>query len=176
MSFKIVCGDITTLCVDAVVNSAKTSLQPGGGVCGAIFKAAGTDKLQTACENLPPIETGQAVITPGFDLPVKYIIHTAGPVYQDGQHGEEAQLRSCYINSLELAVKHECGSIAFPLISSGIYRYPKDEALRVAVDAISKFLGEHDIDVTLAIYDRFRLFKRRRKPYQADTETIVTVL
>ncbi len=140
--------------MDAIVNAANTSLQMGGGVCGAIFSAAGADSLQAACENLGPIKTGEAVITNGFKLPAKYIIHAAGPVYRDGKHGEEALLRNCYTNSLNLAVKHNCESIAFPLISSGIFGYPKAEALRVATAAIRGFLSEHDIDVSLVVYDK----------------------
>jgi O-acetyl-ADP-ribose deacetylase (regulator of RNase III) len=120
MPFSIIRNDITTLRVDAIVNAANTSLQMGGGVCGAVFSAAGAERLQAACDNLAPIKTGEAVITQGFNLPAKYIIHAAGPVYRDGRHGEEALLRSCYINSLELAIKYNCESIAFPLISSGI--------------------------------------------------------
>ena len=104
MPFTIVRNDITKINADAIVNAANTSLQMGGGVCGAIFCAAGAEMLQAACEKLAPIKTGEAVITQGFNLPAKYIIHTAGPVYLDGKQNEEALLRSCYINSLELAV------------------------------------------------------------------------
>jgi len=154
MPFTIVRNDITKLSVDAIVNAANTGLQMGGGVCGAIFAAAGAEELQIACDKLAPIQTGDAVITPGFNLHAKYIIHTAGPVYRDGNQGEEALLRSCYINSLELVVKNNCGSVAFPLISSGIYGYPKAEALRVATGAIRDFIGEHDIDVSLVVFDK----------------------
>jgi O-acetyl-ADP-ribose deacetylase (regulator of RNase III) len=140
--------------VDAIVNAANTALQMGGGVCGAIFRAAGAAELQAACDKLAPIETGEAVITPGFRLPAKYIIHTAGPVYRSGHSGEAAQLRSCYLKSLELASAHRCESIAFPLISSGIYGYPKDEARLVASNAIRDFLETHEMDVFLALLDR----------------------
>ncbi|MDR0491376.1 MAG: macro domain-containing protein [Oscillospiraceae bacterium] len=157
MPLTIVRNDITKLRVDAIVNAANTSLQMGGGVCGAIFSAAGAGQLQRACDELAPIRTGEAVITQGFDLPAKYVIHTAGPIYHDGKQGEESLLRSCYINSLEIALKHDCGSIAFPLISSGIYGYPKAEALRVATAAISEFTGEHDIDVLLVVFDKSAL-------------------
>jgi len=122
--------------VDAIVNAANAALKMGDGVCGAIFRAAGEYELQTACDKLAPIKTGEAVITKGFRLDAKYIIHTAGPVYCDGKHGEEELLRSCYTNSLKLAIENGCKSIAFPLISSGIYGYPKIEALRVATAAI----------------------------------------
>lgn len=152
--FTIIQSDITKLCVDAVVNAANTDLRMGGGVCKAIFEAAGADRLTDACRDLAPIKTGEAVITPGFMLPARYIIHTAGPVYRDGRHGEEALLRSCYMNSLAIAVRHRCESIAFPLISGGIYGYPKVEALRVATEVIRDFVGENDIVVSLVVFDR----------------------
>ncbi len=141
--------------VDAIVNAANTDLQMGGGVCGAIFKAAGATKLQAACDKLAPIKTGEAVITPGFDLPAKFVIHAAGPVYRY-QNAEQSEklLRSAYMESLRLAIESECESIAFPLISSGIYGYPKDEALKVAASAIQDFLVDHDIDVTLVVFDK----------------------
>jgi O-acetyl-ADP-ribose deacetylase (regulator of RNase III) len=118
MPLEIIRQDITKMSVDAIVNAANTALQMGGGVCGAIFKAAGVDKLQAACNKLAPIQTGEAVITPVFNLPAKYIIHTAGPVYRDGKHGEAKLLRSCYVNSLKRALENNCESVAFPLISS----------------------------------------------------------
>ena len=154
MPFTIIQNDITKLRVDAIVNAANTALQMGGGVCGAIFAAAGADKLQKACDSLAPIKTGEAVITQGFNLPAKFIIHTAGPVYKDGKHGEEELLRACYINSLEVATKHSCESVAFPLISSGIYGYPKEEALRVANSAIRDYLDENDMTVSLVVFDK----------------------
>jgi O-acetyl-ADP-ribose deacetylase (regulator of RNase III) len=126
----------------------------GGGVCGAIFAAAGAKKLQAACDKLAPIDTGEAVITPGFNLPAKYIIHTAGPVYRGGSHGEEGLLRAAYTNSLKCAIENKCESVAFPLISSGIFGYPKEEALRVATDAIRDFISGHEIDVTLVVFDK----------------------
>lgn len=154
MPFTIIRNDITKMNVDAIVNAANTELKMGGGVCGVIFKSAGAVELQAACNPLAPIRTGEAVITPGFGLPAKHIIHTAGPVYRDGKHGEEELLRSCYINSLKRAVEHRCESVAFPLISSGIYGYPKAEALRVATAAIGDFLLDHDIDVFLVVFDK----------------------
>jgi O-acetyl-ADP-ribose deacetylase (regulator of RNase III) len=154
MPLTIVRQDITKMKVDAIVNAANTDLAQGGGVCGAIFKAAGADKLQAACDKLSPIKTGEAVITPGFKLLAKYVIHAAGPVYRDGKHGEEELLRAAYTNSLRRAIENKCKSVAFPLISSGIYGYPKDEALRVATAAIRDFIGEHDIDVTLVVFDK----------------------
>jgi len=140
--------------VDAIVNAANASLLAGGGVCGAIFAAAGEAKLQKACDKLAPVNTGEAVITKGFSLPAKYIIHAVGPVYQGGGNNEENLLRACYKNSLNLAKKHSCDSIAFPLISSGIYGYPKDEALAVATDTISKWLMKDDMDVSLVVFDK----------------------
>jgi O-acetyl-ADP-ribose deacetylase (regulator of RNase III) len=156
MPFNIIRNDITKMRVDAIVNAANTSLREGGGVCGAIFKAAGASKLKTACDQLAPIQTGEAVVTPGFDLPAKFIIHTAGPVYHDGNHQEEELLRACYLNSMKRAVENKCESIAFPLISSGIYGYPKAEAIRVATEAIRDFLNlnQKDIDVTLVVFDK----------------------
>jgi len=154
MPFTIVRQDITKIEVDAIVNAANIDLQQGGGVCGAIYKAAGARELEAACNVLAPIRTGEAVITPGFSLPAKYIIHATGPIYRDGTHGEEALLRSAYLSSLKLALDNDCQSIAFPLISSGIYGYPKAEALRVATEAIRDFLAEHDMDVYLAVFDK----------------------
>jgi O-acetyl-ADP-ribose deacetylase (regulator of RNase III) len=154
MPFTIIRNDITKLNVDAIVNAANTALQMGGGVCGAIFSAAGVERLQNACDNLAPIKTGDAVITQGFNLPAKYIIHTAGPVYKDGKNGEEELLRACYTNSLDVAKKYDCESVAFPLISSGIYGYPKAEALRIATSAINDFLHDHDMTVSLVVFDK----------------------
>ena len=154
MPLKIIRNDITKLDVDAIVNAANTGLVMGGGVCGAIFSAAGADKLQAECDALAPIKTGEAVITKGYNLQAKHIIHTAGPVYQDGKHNEEELLRACYVNSLDLAKKHGCESIAFPLISSGIFGYPKDEALTVATGAIGEWLMKNDMDVSIVVFDK----------------------
>lgn len=154
MTFKIVRQDITKLKVDAIVNAANKGLKMGGGVCGAIFKAAGPERLQAACDKLAPIEVGQAVFTEGFDLPAKYIIHTVGPVYKDGRQGEDKLLEAAYLNSLELARKKGWKSIAFPLISSGIYRYPKEEALVIARKTIQAFIYEYDMEVILAVFDK----------------------
>lgn len=156
MPLKISDEDITRLEVDAIVNAANTELKnyarrKGGGVCGAIFRAAGHDELQAACDKLAPIQTGEAVITPGFNLPAKFVIHTAGPIWSGGTNNEENLLRNCYINSLKLAAENNLTSIAFPLISSGIYGYPPQAALEVAVRAIKDFLAEHDMDVALTV-------------------------
>ena len=152
MTLKILSADITTLKVDAIVNAANTQLLAGGGVCGAIFHAAGYRELQEACNKLAPIQTGEAVITPGFHLPAKFVIHTAGPIWQGGTFGEEQLLSNCYTNSLKLAADNNLKSVAFPLISSGIYGYPKFDALKVAVQAIKSFPG--DIDVILTVLDK----------------------
>lgn len=155
MPFTIVRQDITKMQVDVIVNAANTDLAMGGGVCGAIFKAAGSVKLQEACDKVSPIKTGEVAITPGFKLSAKYIIHAVGPVYSRQNAAQSEQLlRSAYMESLKLALENGCGSIAFPLISSGIYGYPKEEALQVAVSAIKDFLAEHDMDVYLVIFDR----------------------
>lgn len=155
MPFTIVRQDITKMKVDAIVNAANTDLQMGGGVCGAIFKAAGPKRLQEACNKVAPIQTGGAAITPGFDLPAKYVIHAAGPVYSHWRKEQSrALLRLAYIESMKLAEEKGCESIAFPLISSGIYGYPKDEALEVARLAIEEYLQDHDMEVYLAVFDK----------------------
>lgn len=155
MSLKIIEGDITKLEVDAIVNAANTDLLMGGGVCGAIFNAAGPFEMQAACDKLSPIKTGKAVITPGFKLPAKHVIHTAGPIYDnDNPKKSEDELRSSYINSLKLALDNGLDSIAFPLISSGIYGYPKEEALEVAKDSINSFLENKDLTVYLVLFKR----------------------
>lgn len=155
MTFTIIRQDITKMKVDAIVNAANGRLKMGGGVCGAIFMAAGVDKLQAACNELEPVESGNAVITPGFSLYAKYIIHAIGPVYQQ-QHPEESEklLRLSYLNALQLALENKCETIAFPLISSGIYGYPKEEALRVASSAIQDFLAENEMEIYLTIFDK----------------------
>lgn len=154
MPLKIVHNDITNMDVDVIVNAANSHLLAGGGVCGAIFNKAGIKDLQDACDKLSPVYTGEAVITPGFQLKARFIIHAVGPIYKDGRHHEEELLSNAYMNSLELASDYKCQSIAFPLISSGIYGYPKDEALLVATNTISKFLMNHDIDVYLVVFDK----------------------
>ncbi len=155
MPFTIVQQDITTMKVDAIVNAANTELRMGGGVCGAIFQAAGAKQLQAACSKVSPIQTGGAAVTPGFQLPAKYVIHAAGPIYnRRNPEQSRALLRSAYLESLKLAAENGCKSLAFPLISSGIYGYPKDEALEVARQSIQEFLQDHDMDIYLALFDK----------------------
>ena len=142
-------NDITKIDVDVIVNAANTALQMGGGVCGAIFRAAGPSELQAACDKLAPIKTGEAVITDGFKSKAKYIIHTAGPIYQGGNTAQEKQLYDCYFNSLKLASEKNLKSIAFPLISAGIYGYPPNKALSTALKSIHDFLGGYDGEMTV---------------------------
>lgn len=156
MPLQIVRQDIVKMNVDAIVNAANTQLAMGGGVCGAIFKAAGARELQDACDKIGSIKTGQAVITPSFRLPCKYIIHAAGPVYHLSKSELcKSQLYSAYTESLKLAKQNECESIAFPLISSGIYGYPKEKALNVALSAIHSFLEDNEMNVYLIVFDKF---------------------
>ncbi|KGR76532.1 macro domain-containing protein [Ureibacillus sinduriensis] len=154
MPLTIERNDITNMKVDAIVNAANTALKMGGGVCGAIFRAAGADQLQAVCDVIGHCEVGQAVMTEGFHLPADYIIHTVGPIWRGGNHNEAELLASCYKESMQLAIARKCSSIAFPLISSGIYGYPKREALHIAVTAISEFLLEHEINVTIVVFDK----------------------
>ncbi|MBR4784865.1 MAG: O-acetyl-ADP-ribose deacetylase [Fibrobacter sp.] len=138
IDIEIIQGDITTLAVDAIVNAANCSLLGGGGVDGAIHRAAGPELLR-ACIPLNGCETGKAKITPGFRLPAKYVIHTPGPVYRDGLHGEPELLESCYRNCLELAEESECATVAFPAISTGVYGYPWEAATEIAVRTVRSF-------------------------------------
>ena len=147
---------ITDLSTDAIVNAANEGLWAGGGVCGAIFRAAGHDKLQAACDEIGHCYTGSAVITPGFGLKSKYIIHAVGPVWRGGEGNEPQLLYGAYKRSLELAEENNCQSIAFPLISAGIFGYPKDKAWEVAIKACKDFFEKNsdaDLQVVFAVLD-----------------------
>ena len=154
MPLTLLQGDITKAPVDAIVNAANSRLAPGGGVCGAIFSAAGYDLLERACRVAGGCETGRSVITPGFSLPAIFIIHAVGPIWQGGNRNEAQLLGSCYTTALTLAWENHCRSIAFPLISSGIYGYPKKEARQIALSTIRSFLKEREMEVFLILFDR----------------------
>lgn len=152
-TIKTVKGDITTQRVDAIVNAANERLLQGGGVCGAIFAAAGARKLQKACDAIGYCATGDAVITEGFELPASYIIHTVGPVWHGGESGEEAKLASCYTRSLEVAETKGLRTVAFPSISTGIFGYPVEKAAKTAVKAVKDYVKDKDINVLWVLFD-----------------------
>lgn len=153
MPLQIIKHDITKLKVDAIVNAANTPLLGGGGVDGCIHHAAGPLLLEE-CKKLGGCAVGESKITGGYNLPSKYVIHTVGPIYHDGTHNEKTLLQSCYRTSLNLAAEYKCESVAFPLISAGVYGYPKAEALDIAVGEIAEFLTDNDMSVYIVIYDK----------------------
>ena len=151
-SVEMILGDITTIKADAIVNAANEGLVRGGGVCGAIFRGAG-GKLDAACRMIGHCDTGDAVMTPGFELPADYIIHTVGPVWRGGGENEPALLASCYDKSLALAEINGLKSIAFPSISTGIFGYPTDEAAKIAVERALAFVEDHAMKVMWVLFD-----------------------
>lgn len=153
MPLHIIRQDITKMQVDAIVNTTNEEMTGYSGVDLAVHNGAGK-RLDRACKKLRPLGLGAAKVTKGYDLPAKYIIHTSGPVWHGGLYGESIILKSCYIESLNLAVEHNCSSVAFPLISSGAYGYPKDKVLKFAIQVITEFLFEHELTVYLCVFDR----------------------
>ena len=154
MPFKVVRNDITKIKADAIVNTANPEPIIGGGTDTAVYNAAGADKMLAERKKIGNIAVGEAAYTSAFGLDAKYVIHTVGPYWQDGEHCEKELLGSCYRKSLELADKLGCNSIAFPLISTGVYKFPKGEALHIALSVIQEFLLTHDMDVTIAVFDK----------------------
>ena len=162
MPFLMIRNDITKVTADAIVNPANRNLLQGSGTSRAIYQAAGEQELTAACEAIGHCEPGRAVCTPAFGLPAKYIFHAVCPAWQGGGFGEAEQLAGVYYSALELAAEYHCESVAFPLLSSGNYGYPKEQAFRIAVDAITQYVMEHDLTVYLVLYDRHSLAVSRK--------------
>lgn len=152
MPLTIIRNDISEMGTEAIVNAANAQLVEGGGVCGAIFAKAGPGQMAEACAQVGACPVGGAVITPGFNLKAKYVIHAVGPIWQGGHKDEEKLLRSAYRSSLKLASANKIESLAFPLISAGIYHYPRQEALAIALDEIQRYLMDHELQVTMVLY------------------------
>ena len=154
MPFLMIRNDITKVAADAIVNPANRNLLQGSGTSRAIYQAAGEQELTASCEAIGYCDLGRAVCTPAFDLPAKYIFHAVCPAWHGGGFGEAKQLAGAYHSALELAAEYHCESVAFPLLSSGNYGYPKEQAFRIAVDTITQYVMEHDLTVYLVLYDR----------------------
>ena len=162
MPFLMIRNDITKVAADAIVNPANRNLLQGSGTSRAIYQAAGEQELTAACEAIGHCEPGRAVCTPAFGLPAKYIFHAVCPAWQGGGFGEAEQLAGVYHSALKLAAEYHCESVAFPLLSSGNYGYPKEQAFRIAVDTITQYVMEHDLTVYLVLYDRGSLAVSRK--------------
>ena len=162
MPFLMIRNDITKVAADAIVNPANRNLLQGSGTSRAIYQAAGEQELTAACEAIGRCDLGRAVCTPAFGLPAKYIFHAVCPAWQGGGFGEAEQLAGAYHSTLELAAEYHCESVAFPLLSSGNYGYPKEQAFRIAVDTITQYVMEHDLTVYLVLYDRDSLAVSRK--------------
>ena len=162
MPFLMIRNDITKVAADAIVNPANRNLLQGSGTSRAIYQAAGEQELTAACEAIGHCDFGKAVCTPAFGLPAKYIFHAVCPAWHGGGFGEAEQLASAYHSALELATEYHCESVAFPLLSSGNYGYPKEQAFRIAVDTITQYVMEHDLTVYLVLYDRDSLAVSRK--------------
>ncbi len=165
----LVKGDITRMRVDAIVNAANAQLIPGGGVDGAIHKAAGPELFKELKGKYKGCAPGKAVITDGYRLPAKYVIHTVGPVWQDGHHGEGEVLASAYRSSMELALQHDVKSIAFPNIGTGVYRFPKTRAAQIAIETVKNFLRETDADMEVYFVcfdeDNYQIYHQLLHPF-----------
>ena len=153
MPLRILTGNLITMSTDAIVNAANSELLEGGGVCGAIFSSTHREKLTEACRQVAPCPTGKAVITPSFGLKSPHIIHAVGPIWKDGSHDEKELLERAYLSALELAYEKDLHSIAFPLLSCGIYGYPKEEGMTVAISTILTFLEHHEMEVYLVLLE-----------------------